>query len=1018
MTVPSPPLSAPSTPLNPQAAESAISAAAAAEAAIEPPPSHLLWLDPRRITWPASVVPFFVLAGLGAMAQFESSAFNVLVPNIKEAFHLSLTGLTAITAVAAPIGLTLDVPFAYAGDRVRRMRMMAIGFFIFMAFSALTGLSGIFASLTLLYVARIGVSIGGAFESTGASLMADFFPVGVRAKVYFARAAVAAALGAVAPATVGLIELGFSWETPFFVFAVPTVLFAAFGLMIKEPVRGRYERELMGADPATASVTDEPATFSETFRTLFANPSMRRLYYSLPFFTVAALGIGQFTSLFYQQILHLDAASRGFVIALTEPGAVVGLIFGAIVLRPLIWRNPGMVMRLIAVSATLAGGLLVGFALSTAVWMAALFHFLMAAVMATIVPGVTTILSLVIPPRMRTLGFATASIWFLVGLPVLPLVGVIGDDFGLRTGIIVFVPVFILGGYILASGGAYVARDIEKVRISTLARAEIRQARLEGRTKLLMVRGMRAGYGPLDVLFDVNLDVADGEMLALLGTNGAGKSTLLRTVSALLVPTAGAVMFDGIDITSADPRRVVEMGVIHVPGGRGIFPGLTVSENLGLALGPSRRRRRQPGFESGTLGGASSVEEALEFFPALCQRLHTAAGELSGGEQQMLSLAQAFLFQPRLLLIDELSLGLAPSVVTQLIERVKAVHGAGTAVVLVDQSLSTAMAVSERAAFLERGQVVFSGSTSELIERDDLARAVFLSGFKGADVPAPAGGTAVAANGTRPPSAPGGATVLVASGLVKSYGGLTVLAGVDLDIKDGEVVGLIGPNGAGKTTLLDLLTGAQRADSGQVVLAGRDVTTWSMHRRAAAGIARSFQDPRLWAGLTVEEILALGVARRHGGFKVAGALLSLPVTARRERAIRAEVQEIVELLHLETFRLKFATELSTGTRRIVELATVVAQRPHVLLLDEPTVGIAQREIEPLAALLQEVRTALGCAMLVIEHDMAFLSGLAGRAVAIDAGTVVARGTPEEVLASPEVLRSYLGLDPETVRISR
>jgi ABC-type branched-subunit amino acid transport system ATPase component/sugar phosphate permease len=1017
MTAPSAPFAAPRAATPPPVPESAISAAAAAEAAVEPPPSHLFWLDPRRITWPASVVPLLVLAGLSAMTQFEGSAFSVLVPNIKQSFHLSLAGLTTVTAVTAPIGLLLDIPVAYAGDRVHRMRMTCVGFLIFMAFSVLTGVCGVFTSLTLLYLARLGVSVGSAFQSTGSSLMADFFPVGVRTKVYFARAAFGAVAGAVAPATVGLIELRFSWEAPFFIFAIPTVLLVVFGLLIKEPVRGRYERELMGADPATAAVTDEPATFTETFRTLFANRSMRRLYYSLPFLTVAAIGIGQFTSLFYQEILHLDAASRGFVMALTEPGAVVGLIFGGIVLRPLIWRRPGMVMRLVAVSATLAGGLLVGFALSPSVWVAAVFQFLLGGVMATIVPGVTTLLSLMIPPRMRTLGFATASIWFLVGIPVLPFVGVIGDDFGLRVGIIVFVPIFVVGGFVLASGGTYIAKDIEKVRVSTLARAEIRQARLEGRTQLLMVRGVRAGYGQLDVLFDVDLDVADGEMLALLGTNGAGKSTMLRTISALLVPTAGAVMFDGIDITSADPRRVVEMGVIHVPGGRGIFPGLTVSENLGLALGPSRRRRRRLSSESAALGGAASIEEALDFFPVLRRRLHTAAGELSGGEQQMLSLAQAFLFEPRLLMIDELSLGLAPSVVRQLIERVKAVHGGGTAVLLVDQSLSTAMAVSERAAFLERGQVLFSGPTSELIERDDLARAVFLSGFEG-PASTPTDRDEVAADAVRPPPGHGGAPVLAASGLVKSYGGVIVLDGVDLELGDGEVVGLIGPNGAGKTTLLDLLTGAQSADSGHVVLDGREVTTWSMHRRAAAGVARSFQEPQLWSGLTVEEILAVGVARRHGGFKVAGALLGLPVAARRERAIRAEVEEIVELLHLEPFRLKFPTELSTGTRRIVELATVVAQRPRVLLLDEPTVGIAQRETEPLAALLQEVRRVLGCAMLVIEHDMAFIRGLASRAVAIDAGVVIAQGTPEEVLASPEVLRSYLGLDPGTVPVGR
>jgi ABC-type branched-subunit amino acid transport system ATPase component/sugar phosphate permease len=976
----------------------------AGETVVQPTRPRMVWFDPRRITWPASVVPLLVLAGLGAMTQFEGAAFNVLVPDIRQTFHLSLEGLTTITAVTAPIGLLLDIPIAYAGDRVSRMRMTALGFLIFMGFSALTGLGGILLSLALVYLARLGASIGSAFQSTGSSLMADFFPVDVRAKAYFARATLAALLGAIAPATVGLLELRLSWEAPFFIFAAPTLLFVVLGLMIKEPVRGRYEREMMGADAATAMVTDEPASVSETFRTLFANPSMRRLYYSLPFLTVAAIGIGQFTSLFYQEILHLDAASRGFVIALTEPGAIVGLVFGGTILRPLVARRPDTVVRLIAVNATLAGGLLIGFALSSSVLVAAIFQFLLAAVLATIVPGVTTVLSLVIPPRMRTLGFATASIWFLVGIPVLPLVGFVGDDFGLRTGIIVFVPIFVLGGYILASGGAFITRDIEKVRISTLARAEIRQARLQGRSNLLMVRRLRAGYGQLDVLLDIDLDLEDGEMLALLGSNGAGKSTLLRTISSLLVPSAGTVMFDGIDITSADPRRVVELGVVHVPGGRGVFPSLTVAENLRLALGPSRKRRSET--SGGT--GVFSIEQALDLFPILRRRLRTPAGELSGGEQQMLSLAQAFVFEPRLLLIDELSLGLAPSLVSQLIEHVRAVNRSGSAVVLVDQSLSTAMAIAERCAFLERGRVLFYGPTSELIERDDVARAVFFSGFADRSAQVEANSEVVQSHVSARPQ-----VVLQASGLTKSYGGVAVLAGVDLELGDGEVVGLIGPNGAGKTTLLDILTGAQRADSGRVLLDGRDVSEWSMHRRAAAGIARSFQEPRLWPGLTVEEILSVGVARRHGGFKVAGALFGLPATLRRERAIRAEVDEIVELLHLEPFRLRFPTELSTGTRRIVELATVVAQRPRLLLLDEPTVGIAQRETEPLAELLRELQAALGCALFVIEHDMAFLSGLADRLVAMNAGEVIAQGLPGQVLGSDEVMRSYLGLSPLT-----
>ena len=940
----------------------------------------IAWL--RRLTAPAPLAPLLVLAGLGAMTQFESAAYGVLLPDIKQSFHLSLEGLSVVMAVAAPFALLLDIPVAYAGDRVNRIRMTCFGFLIFMTFSAATGLAGLFSSLPLLYLARIGTSVGGAFQSTGASLMADYYPVVVRPRVYFLRAAVAAAMGAIAPATVGLLELRFDWQQPFFILAAPTLIFVVIGLRLGEPIRGRHEREMMGADQATATIADEPASMSETFRTLFANPSMRRLYYSLPFLTVAAIGIGQFTSLFYQQILHLDASQRGFLAALTEPGGVLGLIFGSVVIRPLILSRPGRVVQLIALNSTVAGVLLIGFALSPNVAVAGVLQFCLSAVMATIVPGLTTVLSLVIPPRMRTLGFATGSIWLLLGLPVLLVAGGIGDAFGLRTGIIVFVPVFVLGAYILASGGKFVKDDIEKVRVSTTARAEIRRQRLDGHSPLLVTRALRAGYGQLDVLFDVNLDVADGEMLALLGTNGAGKSTFLRVCSALIVPSAGAVMYDGIDITSADPRRIVELGVVHVPGGRGIFPGLTVSENLSLAAQQAPRRDRR-----------AAIEEALKAFPVLGLRIDTRAGELSGGEQQMLSLAQAFLVKPRLLLIDELSLGLAPSVVAQLVEWVKGVHARGTAVMLVDQSLSTAAAVSERAAFMERGQVRFLGPTAELMERPDLARAVFF----------PQGGEEAPAAGPV-----GGEVVLEARGMTKSYGGNVVVRDVDVTVSDGEVLGLIGPNGAGKSTLLDLLTGAQVADAGRVLLSGTDVSRWPAHRRATAGLARSFQDPRLWAGLTVNEALAVGVARRHRRSLSPTSLAHLPSSARREKAIAAEVAELLELLHLGDYRSKFPTELSTGTRRIVELATVVAQRPRLLLLDEPTAGIAQKETAALAELLERVRALLGCALLVIEHDLDFVQRLATRLVAMDAGAVLAEGSPAAVLGDARVVEAYFG----------
>ena len=600
-------------------------------------------LDPRRITAPHPLTPLVVLIGLAAMVQFDGSAFNILVPNIKNTYHLSLAGVSFITAVSLPLGLLADVPIGYYADRVKRMRLECIGLGLFMGFSALTGVAGSLLSLGLLYAARGGVAVGAGFTSTQNSLLADYYPIEIRPRVYYAqRGAIAAAL-ALGPALVAAFELFYSWEVPFFVLAAPTLIFIFIGLRTKEPIRGLHERRYLGADEETAGIEDEAPTFSETFRVLFANRSARRIYYSLPFLTASAIGIAQFQSLFYQQILHQDASRRGLIVALTEPGEFIGLAIGLIVVQKLMTKDPGRTMRLIALTGLGSAACLCVFALAPSLPWAFGSQFMYALISSALTPGIYAVISLAVPPRMRTLGFATSSLWFILGVPIIPVVGAIGDAYGLRAGILIFVPVYIVGSLVLASSGNFLNNDIEKVRVSTLARAEVRKARVEGRAKMLMVRSLDAGYDGVQVLFGINLDVEDGEMLAILGTNGAGKSTLLRAISGLLVPDAGAVLFDGRDITSSDPNKIAESGIMQVPGGRGIFPGLTVTESLRVSGWM---------YESEPEYLKQATEQVLDYFPVLRSRMNVAAGSLSGGEQQMLSLAQAFIAKPRLLMID------------------------------------------------------------------------------------------------------------------------------------------------------------------------------------------------------------------------------------------------------------------------------------------------------------------------------------------------------------------------------
>jgi branched-chain amino acid transport system ATP-binding protein len=234
---------------------------------------------------------------------------------------------------------------------------------------------------------------------------------------------------------------------------------------------------------------------------------------------------------------------------------------------------------------------------------------------------------------------------------------------------------------------------------------------------VLETAGLAVAYGKVTVLEDVDFGVAPGEVVALLGTNGAGKTTLLRTISGLLRPKAGQVRLDGDDVSGLHPSAIVARGVVQVPGGRATFPGLTVEENLvvgGITVAKADRPAR--------------VAEVLDRFPWLAERRSQLGGTLSGGQQQMLALARALMSRPRVLMIDELSLGLAPVVVEDLLEVVTGLRDEGVAVVLVEQHVDLALSFADRAYFLERGRVRFSGPAEDLRGRRDLLRAVFLAG--------------------------------------------------------------------------------------------------------------------------------------------------------------------------------------------------------------------------------------------------------------------------------------------------
>jgi ABC-type branched-subunit amino acid transport system ATPase component len=539
------------------------------------------------------------------------------------------------------------------------------------------------------------------------------------------------------PLLVGLLTavLGFTWRGVFISLGLTSTVMTMFTLRLRDPGFGKWDTEQVRAtvhahhgEPAAVSDEDVALGFWEICRRVLLIPTNRRIYAGVAVFGVLTVPLGTFLSFFLDRRWNLGPGGRGAFFAFYAACGVVGLLLYGRQGDKQFRASPSKVLR--AAGFMLAGAVVfiaLG-ALMPVFWGMLACFGLASALIFALLPLLYACLLSIIPSHMRPHAQSLVGVFLAIGglTGVLFLSG-IDRRFGVSGSMVAIAIPGIIGALIVASAARFVDQDFDRMIDALLEEEEIRRITAGGHhLPMLACRGIDFSYGQLQVLFDVDFTVDEGEMVALLGTNGAGKSTLLKVISGIGLPERGTVRYHGQDITYLDAERRLRLGITQIPGGRAVYGPLTVIENL-RSFGFVVRRDKSALNEA--------MARCLDAFPRLAQRRNSLASTLSGGEQQMLGLCKALILRPRLLVIDELSLGLAPVIVGQLLDMVRQINADGAAVVLVEQSVNIALNLVEHAYFMEKGEMRFDGRAGDLLARDDLLRAVFLQGAAAGTAP-------------------------------------------------------------------------------------------------------------------------------------------------------------------------------------------------------------------------------------------------------------------------------------------
>jgi ABC-type branched-subunit amino acid transport system ATPase component/sugar phosphate permease len=713
----------------------------------------------------ASRWPLILLSAIYAINVTDQYVLPSLFPLFKQEFGMSDSALGFLSGSYVIVVTVFTIPFGYLADRKRRTRVISWG-------TAAWGLCMIWTGAAWSYLSLLAARMTlGAWDPsnkpTSQSLLADYYPTVQRSKVMSVYQS-GQLLGILFVPVSAAMATRWGWRSAFFFFSIPAFVAAILARRLPEPVRGQQDRLQQDLNPVIArkSIYDTMSS-RDAYRALFRVRAFTLTTISSGVGSLFFGSIGTWSPTFFVRYHDMTISQAASSLSLLALGGLVGVLISGWAADYLTYRGLKAGRLLVGAFARLAAVPLFILTFAVANTPVMLLSFTLASMCLVAPQGpMNAARADVLHPSLRGRGTAVDVVVQSISAAIAPvMVGLLADQYGLRTAFLICVPLMGLSGLIvLLAVPAYVT---DERRLRVLVRREAlgddggsgdgdddggadgpgddRPPGGDGRTDgtagdeapeadgavarglvqaragparpddgaILVVDDLDLSYGTIQVLFGVSFRVPESGVHALVGRNGVGKTTLLAAIAGLVDGHHGRITFEGVDLTGVPPDQRVKLGITLMAGGRSTFPSLTVQENLWIGAYPFHRSDELV---------RQRMDALLDVFPPLRPRLRQSGGTLSGGEQQMVALGRALMAGPRLLLVDELSLGLAPVVIEHLLPVIRSIRELGTTVLMVEQAVPVALEVADTVMFMEKGEVTCLGDAAALGDGEQLVR--------------------------------------------------------------------------------------------------------------------------------------------------------------------------------------------------------------------------------------------------------------------------------------------------------